>query len=405
MGVRAMKCLGTCFGLLTQVFVTCFAVLTMPLMAAPKAAALDEAREAVHSLLAEDFSKLNAGRCTLVDVADHVAELASASNSPAMSRVLQEGAFNIYRKAGELQRAAERRVPFWIKLGTDAEFEFAACPAGSFMMGCNDNPKSEGFRHKVKITRPFWMARYQTTKRLYDMFRKVQWMLDEEKLYGGMDTPIGGIPRGRIEEFCEFLTSQNVRCIPDGYVFRLPTDAEWEYALNANCEDAEDPYVRFRLGDQSVIDEISVTLTSVNDFRKSRGLDPVSGKSWIGPVFAVGKRRPNSWGIYDMLGNGREFVLDTIPRGKIDLSYGEGVIGQSHDFGWQSEETDPVRCSAETNRLFMLRGGPRWGRFNAGWYSRVVRPGTYSDYVRQLVFRIVLAPDVLAEREKKGGGE
>ena len=92
--------------LLAPAFAMCLAVLPVPLTAAPVSAALVEAREAVHSLLAEDFRKLNAGRCTLVDVADRVADLASASNSPAMVRVLQEGAFNIYWKAGKLQRAA-----------------------------------------------------------------------------------------------------------------------------------------------------------------------------------------------------------------------------------------------------------------------------------------------------------
>jgi len=398
-----MKRMWTICPPLARLLSACLALLPAPLTSAPRGVELDEAREAARALLAEDFVRLNGGLCTLVDVADRVAGLASATNSPAMARVLQEGAFNIYRKAGQLQRAAERRVPFWINLGTNAEFEFAACPAGSFVMGSSGNPKSESFRHRVKITRPFWMARYQTTKRLYDTFKPVTWMLDEEWHYGGMDTPVGGMRRNQIEEFCEFLTRMNRDRIPEGYVFRLPTDAEWEYALNANCHDENDPYVRFKLGDQSVVGEISVTSASVNEYLRSRGHDPIANKSWIGPVFAVGRRRPNAWGIYDMLGNGREFVLDTISRGAIDLSYGEGVIGQSHDFEWRAEETDPVRYCTESNRLFMLRGGPRWGRFNAGWYSRVVRPGTYPDIVRQLVFRIALAPDLLAERGGKGG--
>ena len=64
---------------------------------APNAAELDAAREEARALLADDFKALNAGRRTLVDVADHVAELAAASNSAAMVRVLQEGAFNLYR--------------------------------------------------------------------------------------------------------------------------------------------------------------------------------------------------------------------------------------------------------------------------------------------------------------------
>ena len=99
-------------------------------VAAPDAAELDAAREGARSLLVDDFKDLNLGRRTLVDVADHVADLAAASNSAAMARVLEEGAFNLYKEAGALIRAAERRVPFWINLGTAAEFKFEACPAG-----------------------------------------------------------------------------------------------------------------------------------------------------------------------------------------------------------------------------------------------------------------------------------
>ena len=384
-----------------RVLAMSLAVLTMPLMAAPSAAALDEAREAVRTLLAEDFLKLNAGGCSLIDVADHVADLASASNSPAMTRVLQEGAFNIYRKAGELQRAAERRVPFWINLGTDAEFEFAACPAGLFTMGFEGDQTDASFRHKVNITRPFWIARYQTTKRLYDTFRKVQEMSDEEKAYSGMDSPVGGISRGEIDAFCDFLTMRNKSRIPEGYVFRLPTDAEWEYALNANCEDPEDPYVRFKNGDKSVEAEISVVLKDVNGARVQHGLAEITSKDWVGPVFAVGTKRPNAWGLYDMLGNGSEMVLDTLPQNAVKIGDGEGRIGRENVHDYQDEETDPLRFSGTENVLLVLRGRPRWSRFAASWYCRTVRI-EYPKWSRGQVFRVALAPDILAERNAKG---
>ena len=384
-----------------RVLAMSLAVLTMPLMAAPSAAALDEAREAVRTLLAEDFLKLNAGGCSLIDVADHVADLASASNSPAMTRVLQEGAFNIYRKAGELQRAAERRVPFWINLGTDAEFEFAACPAGLFTMGFEGDQTDASFRHKVNITRPFWIARYQTTKRLYDTFRKVQEMSDEEKAYSGMDSPVGGISRGEIDAFCDFLTMRNKSRIPEGYVFRLPTDAEWEYALNANCEDPEDPYVRFKNGDKSVEAEISVVLKDVNGDRVEHGLAEITSKDWVGPVFAVGTKRPNAWGLYDMLGNGSEMVLDTLPQNAVKIGDGEGRIGRENVHDYQDEETDPLRFSGTENVLLVLRGRPRWSRFAASWYCRTVRI-EYPKWSRGQVFRVALAPDILAERNAKG---
>ena len=382
------------------VLVACSVLSAPSLVAAPDAVALDEAREAVRALLAEDFRRLNAGRCALVDVADRVAELASVSNTPARTRVLQEGAFNLYRAAGELQRAAERRVPFWINLGTEAEFAFAACPGGSFKMGFEGDPTDAAFRHKVHFARPFWIARYQTTKRLYDTFRKVREMSTEDKAYGGMDSPMGGIPRDAIDAFCAFLTKRNQDRIPEGYVFRLPTDAEWEYALNANCDDPDDPYVRFKNGDKSVEDEISVTRGFADTVRAAHGIGRISNGSWVGPVMSGGRKRPNAWGIYDMLGNGAEMVLDTLPPNAVKTEYGEGVIGREDVFDYQDEETDPLRFAGTRNVLFVFRGRPRWTRFAASWYCRTVRKA-YPDGNRQQVFRVVLAPDILAERDEK----
>lgn len=374
------------------------------LAAVPDAAALDAAREEARALLADDFRELNAGRRTLLDVADHVADLAAESNSAARLRVLQEGAFNLYREAGALNRAAERRVPFWINLGTDAEFEFAACPAGSFTMGCDGDRMSAGFRHKVNLPRPFWIARYQTTKRLYSTFRRIRSMTEEETLYGGMDVPHGGLSRTDMEEFCAFLTRGNRDRLPKGYVFRLPTDAEWEYALNANCDDPGDPYVRFKNGDKSAADEISVSWDSVNKHRVAHGLEPIDPvHKGQGTVFAVGTRRPNAWGIYDMLGNGQEYVLDTIPCGSLNTPYGEGALGvNAYDFGYADEETEPLRDAGDTNRLVITRGGVRYRRFGASWYERtVVSPGSH--WNGHFVFRIALAPDILGERRKESG--
>jgi len=392
-----------CFLAFVLVYGACACLAAVP--AAPDASSLDRAREEARVLLADDFRRLNTGHTTLLDLAERVADTAeAATNSPAMQRVLQEGAFNIYCEADNLKRAAERRVPFWINLGTDAEFELAACPAGSFTMGFEGDQSDVNFRHKVNITRPFWIARYQTTKRLYDTFRKVRWMSNEEKAYGGMDSPVGGIPRSAIDAFCAFLTKQNKSRIPEGYVFRLPTDAEWEYALNANCEDPKDPYVKFKNGDKSVETEISVMLKDVNDARVRQGLKAITTKDWVGPVFAVGTKRPNAWGIYDMLGNGAEVVLDTLPLNVAKVEFGEGRLGRENAFNYQDEETDPLRFSGTENVLLVLRGRPRWTRFAASWHCRTLRVD-YPKWSRGQVFRVVLAPNVLAERDAKGAAQ
>ena len=371
-------------------------------VASPDAAALDAAREEVRVLLAEDFLALNAGRRSLVEVADRAADLSAKAGSAAMARVLQEGAFNMYKEADALVRAAERRVPFWINLGSGAEFEFAACPPGSFAMGCDGDRASPAFRHMAILSRPFWIAKFQTTKRLYGTFRRINGLTEEENLYGGLDVPHGGLSRKDMEGFCAFLTSRNKDRIPEGYVFRLPTDAEWEYALNANCDDPDDPYVRFRNGDKSAEKEIAVSWDAVNELRKAHGFEPIDPvKKGQGTVFAVGTRRPNAWGIHDMLGNGQEYVLDSIPKDSVKRPYGEGVFDFARDFfGYADSETDPLRRDADPKSLVVTRGGVRYRRFGASWYGRtVVAPDAH--WNGHFVFRIALAPDVLGEREKE----
>ena len=379
------------------IFAAAFACLAMSATAkAPDASALDAAREEVRAILAGDFIALNGGRMSLIDLADRAAALAAAGDSPARSRVLQEGAFNLYRAAGAIDRAAERRVPFWINLGSDAEFEFAACPAGSFMMGCNGDPKSESFRHKVNISRPFWIARLQTTKRLYGTFRRVGKLSAEERLYGGVDIPAGGLSRKDIDAFCDFLTDSNKSRIPEGYVFRLPTDAEWEYALNAGCDDSSDPYVQFRNGGDAAAGEIAVAIGAVNAHRKANGLAPV--RDGQGTVFKGGTRRPNAWGVYDMLGNGGEILFDTFTA-DVKRRYGEGVFTPetSFDFGYADEMTDPVRQSADPKRLGMMRGAVRYRRFAPRWYGRTVIDRS-SHMNGHYTFRIVLAPEIPREQ-------
>ena len=371
----------------------------------PNAEALDEVREEIRAELADDFEELQAGKIGLETLGDRVAELAAAADGEsAKRRVLEEGAFNIYMAAGALGRAAEKRVSFWINLGTKAELEFRACPAGSFTMGCEEDESFAEYRHRVNLPRPFWIAKYQTTKRLYDTFRRIVKFSEEERLHGGLDIPHGGLSRKDIDDFCAFLTARNKGRIPEGYVFRLPTDAEWEYALKANCEDASDPYVWFMNGDASVTEEIMVTVRSVNEARVARGGSASDSIGGQGTVFEVGQRRPNAGGIHDMLGNGEEYVLDRIPRGSISTKYGENLLGRAHDFGYAPDETEPLRYSTAPKRLAITRGGKRYARFGASAYEHVVTAPT-AHWNGHYTFRVVLAPDLLGERGLREGAK
>ena len=171
---------------------------------------------------------------------------------------------------------------------------------------------------------------------------------------------------------------------------------------NAKCSDPQDPYVRFKNGDRSVAEEITVSWESVDKLRAAHGLAPIKrNAAGEGAIFAVGTRHPNAWGIYDMLGNGQEYVLDTIPEGDIQRPGGEGTLGSAYDMGYADEETEPLRWFDGPGKfLDLTRGGKRYYRFNARWYERVVvGPGKHRN--GNFTFRVALAPDILGERGKE----
>ena len=137
----------------------------------------------------------------------------------------------------------------------------------------------------------------------------------------------------------------------------------------------------------------------MNEFRAERGYKPVNNGQ--GTVFAVGTRRPNAWGIHNMLGNGKEYVLDTVPLDLVPKAHGEGRIEDcAYDFGYADEETEPLRYFDGPAGDVITRGTKIRSRFDINWYDRtVVEPGSH--YNGNFVFRIALAPDILAERRKE----
>jgi formylglycine-generating enzyme required for sulfatase activity len=155
---------------------------------------------------------------------------------------------------------------------------FVEIPAGEFMMGCSPDDgqcrEGESPRHRVRITKAFQMGRYEVTQE--------QWtavMGENPSAIVGDLRPVENVIRAEALEFAEQLNTRN-----DGYHYRLPTEAEWEYAARAGTTgSAYGP-----LGDIAWFGDNS------NDESQ-----PVGGKE------------PNAWGLYDMLGNVREWTADT----------------------------------------------------------------------------------------------
>ena len=169
------------------------------------------------------------------------------------------------------------------------------CPAGRFRMG---SPPTEPGRRSdegpvdVTLSRGFWIGQYEVTQ---SQWRRVMGAIAREFDAGkGDEVPVYWISFVEAEEFCRRLTEAAAQELPAGWEFRLPTEAQWEYACRAGTTSA------FAFGD-------SLEKTAANFGRPFRGAPPGYPD---GSATPVGAYPPNAWGIHDMHGNQWEWCRD-----------------------------------------------------------------------------------------------
>jgi formylglycine-generating enzyme required for sulfatase activity len=202
--------------------------------------------------------------------------------------------------AKRLQKEAEEKID----LGKGVKLEMVLIPAGKFMMG---SPVSEKGRkdnetqHEVTLTKPFYMGKYEVTQEQWEA------VMGSNPSSGtrGVKLPVADISWNECLEFIKKLNEKT------NSVYRLPTEAEWEYACRAG------------------------TITAY-----SFGNSIIKGDANYGPggkSVAVGSYKPNAFGLFDMYGNVFEWCEDW--------------------FGGYLEEsvTDPKGATTGKNRVF--RGG------------------------------------------------
>lgn len=179
--------------------------------------------------------------------------------------------------------------------------EFVLIPAGEFTMGTYDGLPYEQPVHKVRLSRPFYLGKYEVTQ--------AQWMelMGSNPSYfvnlpgevvaaagpgvGGaanatrrlLDRPVDRVSWNQVQEFIRRLNAK------EGHEkYRLPTEAEWEYAARAGTP------TRYSFGDdESKLGQYGWCLQNAG-----------------GKTQPVGQLKPNAWGLYDMEGNILEWVLD-----------------------------------------------------------------------------------------------
>ena len=159
-------------------------------------------------------------------------------------------------------------------LGDD---QFVLIPPGSFLMGSTTGDADERPVHLVNITQPFYM---QKTEVRQGVWREVMGWEPSSFGFCGDDCPVAGVSWDEVQEFVSRLNAAQM-----GRYYRLPTEAEWEYAARAGTTGG--------YGGPGTLDDM--------------GWYAGNSGSRVHPV---AQKLPNAWGLYDMHGNVVEWVLD-----------------------------------------------------------------------------------------------
>jgi eukaryotic-like serine/threonine-protein kinase len=249
--------------------------------------------------------------------------------------------------------ALQGAEPLAQKITNGLGMDLVLIPAGTFMMGspaeeidrCVESFKftpadyylSEGPQHSVEITRPFYMGTTEVTVGQYRRFIEAsKYQVEDARwLQPGWqqteDHPVTFITRRDAIEFCCWLSQR------EGVTYRLPTEAEWEYACRAGSK----PGSRYCYGDDDA------------ELGEYAWHFPNAG----GRPHPVGQLKPNAWGLYDIHGNVFEYCLDDFNAGayaasaKQDPSGGPGLKPVMRG-GAFIDSPHNSRCA------FRARGGP-----------------------------------------------
>jgi formylglycine-generating enzyme required for sulfatase activity len=254
-----------------------------------------------------------------------------------------------------------RDADFPRKIMNSIGMKLVRIPPGTFQMG---SPVGEEMRstdedqHEVEITKDFWLGVHEVTQKQFKAVmgfnpsffstdgkgKAGEVYNDDSQPAGGKDKvagkdtdafPVENVSWDEAVEFCKKLSARaaEAKC---GRVYRLPTEAEWEYA----CRGGGPSYQVFHFGN-------SLSCKQANFYGPPYGGATAGGS--LERTCKVGSYSPNSWGLYDMHGNVWEWCSDWYDR----------------DYYGKSPRRDPQGPSTGSSRV--VRGGG-WG--STGHHTR-----------------------------------
>ncbi|MHC5541803.1 formylglycine-generating enzyme family protein, partial [Singulisphaera rosea] len=199
-------------------------------------------------------------------------------------------------------------------LSNSVGMTFVSIPAGEFLMGSSASEQDAEFfekpQHRVRITRPFHLGVTEVTQGQY---RAVTGQ-NPSQFKGSDDLPVENVSWEDAVAFCKMLNEREKAQLGGDY-YRLPTEAEWEYACRAGSTK------RYSFGDDEA---------GLGEF------------AWFeanskGKTHPVGEKRPNAFGLNDMFGNVWEWCQDW---------YDEDYYGQSGN----ADPLGPPRAAFRVDR-------------------------------------------------------
>lgn len=220
--------------------------------------------------------------------------------------------------AGALAQTIVADLGLTLDLGNGVTMKLASIPAGKFLKGSplneNGHANDESDRNitrqaqqDVTISKPYFLGTTEVTQAQYE-----QIMGKNPSHFKGAQNPVDNVSWIDALEFCKKLSEKT------GQAVRLPTEAEWEYACRAGSTS------RYYYGDDQDYAQLGEYVWyAANSEQKTH---------------AVGQKKPNAWGLYDMGGNVWEWCSD-VHGGPYDLK----------------PETDPT--GPKTGTIHIMRGG------------------------------------------------